>query len=264
MSVNTPTLTGSSDFTITNNTCSGSLDAGNTCSVTVQFAPTSVASLSTTLAVTGSDENSAQVSDSVSITGEGVPAPAGGLTIAPDPYDFSTVEANADTATQVFTITSSGQTGSVVTLNTPSLSGSTDFTITADTCSGTLAEGSTCNVTVQFEPTSVAALSTTLSVSGTDENSDPVNDSVNITGEGVPAPAGGLTITPDPYDFGSLLTGNEDSSQVFTVTSSGLEKEKLVARLRKSSFFVPEVEFCGQILCGGKKRPSPGKLKSQS
>ena len=40
------------------------------------------------------------------------------------------------------------------------------------------------------------------------------------------------------------------------------EEEKLVARLGKSSFFVPEVEFCGQILCGGKKRPSPGKLKA--
>ena len=37
---------------------------------------------------------------------------------------------------------------------------------------------------------------------------------------------------------------------------------KLVARLGKSSFVVPEVEFCGQILCGGKKRPSPEKLKA--
>ena len=40
------------------------------------------------------------------------------------------------------------------------------------------------------------------------------------------------------------------------------EELKLVPRLGKSSFFVPEVEFCGQNLSGGKKRPSPGKLKA--
>ena len=40
------------------------------------------------------------------------------------------------------------------------------------------------------------------------------------------------------------------------------EEMNLVARLGKSSFFISEVEFCGQILSGGKKRPSPGKLKA--
>ena len=40
------------------------------------------------------------------------------------------------------------------------------------------------------------------------------------------------------------------------------EEMNFIARFGKSSFFVPEVEFCGQILCGEKKRPSPGNLKA--
>ena len=37
-------------------------------------------------------------------------------------------------------------------------------------------------------------------------------------------------------------------------------QHQLVAKLSKASFFSSSVEFCGQILEGGKRRPQPGKL----
>ena len=36
--------------------------------------------------------------------------------------------------------------------------------------------------------------------------------------------------------------------------------KKLVASITKCRFFVKEVDFCGHVLGGGKRRPSPGKL----
>ena len=39
-----------------------------------------------------------------------------------------------------------------------------------------------------------------------------------------------------------------------------LKMHRLVADKKKCQFFVREVEFCGHILGGGKRRPAPGKL----
>ena len=36
----------------------------------------------------------------------------------------------------------------------------------------------------------------------------------------------------------------------------------LVCDMEKVQMFVDEVEFCGQVLGGGRRRPSPGKLKA--
>jgi hypothetical protein len=53
-----------------------------------------------------------------------------------------------------------------------------------------------------------------------------------------------------------LLKHNEDVRKVLEV----LKENKLVVDIKKCHFFVPEVEFCGHILGGGRRRPAPGKL----
>jgi hypothetical protein len=40
-----------------------------------------------------------------------------------------------------------------------------------------------------------------------------------------------------------------------------LKQNQFICDPRKCHFFVDEVEFCGHILCGGTRRPAPGKLK---
>ena len=39
-----------------------------------------------------------------------------------------------------------------------------------------------------------------------------------------------------------------------------LKLHRLVADINKCQFFVKEVEICGHILGGGRRRPAPGKL----
>jgi hypothetical protein len=67
----TDTLTGSAAFTITGDTCTGtSLAAGGTCTVTVQFAPASIATF--TAALTSASANPAATA-TVALTGTGAP-----------------------------------------------------------------------------------------------------------------------------------------------------------------------------------------------
>jgi hypothetical protein len=67
-------------------------------------------------------------------------------------YDYGTIDAGTNPAVETFTLRNSGGSGSSVL--TIALSGSSDFTITSDTCTGTsLGPNKTCTVTVQYAPT---------------------------------------------------------------------------------------------------------------
>ncbi len=41
-----------------------------------------------------------------------------------------------------------------------------------------------------------------------------------------------------------------------------LKAEKFIVDIRKCHLFVKEVEFCGHVLCGGTRKPAPGKLRA--
>ena len=251
------TGTGASQFEITTNTCSGTLSNGDTCSITVTFEPTSQGVFSATLNVSGSDANSASVSETAALSGTGAPPPSGDLSISPTSYDFGGVVANQGTDTQTFTITSSGETDSYVDISTVSVTGASagDFSVTSNNCIGVLNQGSTCEIEITFEPTSVAADSGTLTVGGTDANSDASNATASLDGEGTPFPAGELTISPTSYDFGSLLSSSESDTQVFTISSTGdagSEVSGLTVSFSTSpSFYSITANDCGSTLAQG-------------
>ena len=55
--------------------------------------------------------------------------------------------------------------------------------------------------------------------------------------------------------LGTLEQHDRDLRRVLTA----LGNQKLVADAKKCQFFLMEVEFCGQILGGGTRKPAPGK-----
>ena len=72
----------------------------------------------------------------------------------------------------------------------------------------------------------------------------------------------------DPY-FDDIIVGSSGDTYEAAVhahdkdlrrTLDCLAKHRMVADPAKCRFFVEEVEFCGHILRGGTRRPSPGKL----
>src|SRR5436190_17553899 len=91
------------------------------------------------------------------------PAAAGGppvLAFTPSPFDYGQV-AVGQTATETFTLANTG--GSASGRTTIALSGSAEFTITAQRCPGIgLGPGMTCTVTVQFAPSTGGTVTATL------------------------------------------------------------------------------------------------------
>jgi hypothetical protein len=115
-----------------------------------------------------------------------VPATAGAapklgpmLAFTPSPLGYGPVTVG-QTAPQTFTLANSG--GSASGALTVTLPGSAEFTLTADTCTGTsLGGGKSCTVTVQFAPSSPGAAAATLTAASS--KSATATDSLTGTGE---------------------------------------------------------------------------------
>jgi hypothetical protein len=135
-------------------TCGNSLAAGASCAYAVNFAPTSFGAATGTLQIATSVGT-----QSVSLTGTGQ-----GTSLAANPtsVNFGNV-AVGGTGSQSFTLSNTGnQSTSSLTITPPS--GVSE----SDTCSGTLAAGNSCVVTVTWTPTSATSLSGTLSAASQD------------------------------------------------------------------------------------------------
>jgi len=206
-----------------NSTCGDTIQLaqGASCTIEVEFNPGTTGSppisFSAKLDVTtnGGDE-------SVDLDGTGTAGPAGVITITPaGPFDFGDILTGVEEPTQEFTVTNTGQPGSVVTIATAELSlllGS-PLSITENTCiqTGTdveLEKDETCSVTVKDAPTSDGLSERTLTVTGTDANSTQLSDSVQIDGTGVTEAR--PTSDPDAGTSESVVVGPEGSND-FTI-----------------------------------------------
>ena len=142
----------STDFTITANTCGTQLAASATCNETLVFAPTAPGARSSTLSFTDGASNSPQ---NVPLSGTGTPASTTTITISPSSISWGTQNVGTAATAQTFTISAGGSgtanfSGFSFTSTDPS-----DFSITANTCGASLAAGSSCTVSVNFQPTAI-------------------------------------------------------------------------------------------------------------
>jgi hypothetical protein len=264
LAITLPNTSGSA-FSITSDRCSGrSLGARKSCTITVAFVPGgSVESDAATLTATGE-----HASASLPLSGatRGVPLLAwsqGGTTITT--YGYGPVPAG-NILTQTFTLTNSG-TGATEALTT-SLTGSKNsagddaFSIPAgdDGCTGqTLAaNGGTCTVTVQYQPTASGENSGdtgTLSAGGQDlaltGSGGPQDLTLSKTGDGTFSGPFTLADGSKKYvdDFGSSVAS---ASATFTVTNDGTGTSEPL----KSLTFVPGSDNNGGFSisndhCGG-------------
>jgi hypothetical protein len=208
----TVALTGAAQgFTRKDDRCAGTTVApGGSCSVVVTVTPTAAGMLSADLSIQASPGGS------VAAHLSGTAVTPGALHIAPATQNFGMAVVNNGSATQTFTVTNSGQqaTGAV----TVSLGGTdaSAFVVAADGCSGQLvAAGSTCQITIRFNPGDIGAKAASLAVSA-----NPGGTAVaQVSGTGITA--GAVTIAPASHDFGSIQQKMSGSTQTFTVQNTG-------------------------------------------
>jgi hypothetical protein len=186
--------TDSTQFMTLLNGCGTSVAAGATCTIMVDFKPTTVGSKTATLTVADA---------TASLTGTAV---TGALTITPNPANFPNTAVGT---TSTFTVTLTNSSAFAFTLNgwtISSTSGEFGFG-TGSTCGASLPASASCTQVVTFSP-QVAG-----STTGTLISAAGASSTLN-------ASASSLTITPSAKDFGAAqVTGV--TAATLTVTNSG-------------------------------------------
>lgn len=171
-----PSSFAAGDFTITTNTCTGSLASGAQCIVYVKFSPT-LAGLRTA-ALTVTDAAGDVLPINLSGTGSVLamfPPPSPPACIQGNAYTYCNIPVGGTSTAETFTVfAGAALTGLNVSLQpTSGLSSqfaAGDFTIAATTCTGVLPPLGTCTVSVEFTPTTAGLRAATLTA--TDSTGD--------------------------------------------------------------------------------------------
>jgi hypothetical protein len=196
-------ITASGDFSQTNN-CSSSLGAGKSCTVTVTFSPTSVASITGALTFSDGAASSPQL---VKLTGAGI-AP---LTFSPTSLTLPSV-AVGSTSSATLTVTNKQLTA--ISL---SPAASSDYSIAGTgTCGSSLAAGAHCTIVVNFTPQYKGSIKGALAITTNGAFSPMI---VGLTGTATGGPTVPLTISPASLTFLSTGVGATAAAKVITVTN---------------------------------------------
>ena len=142
-----------------------------------------------------------------------VPKPAK-LAISSTSYAFGQTLVGSISTSQSFAVTNTGQSTSGPLAVTLAGNDVGDYAVDANTCTGTLAAGSACSVSVHFAPTAVKTRTASLSVTGTPGGT--VKSTLQGTGT-----SAHLDLSPTSHGYGSVAIGASSDSQTYTLTNTG-------------------------------------------
>ena len=163
-------LTGSSDFTISSNTCTSTLLAGHSCYVSITFAPTVLGAESATLNIADNAPGSPQT---VPISGAGVAQ----AVVSPTSLTWLGEKVGKTSNPKNVILTNNLPT----TLTGISAKATQPFAVSGSTCGTTLASKTNCTISVTFTPTVKGTVTGTLTVTDSANNSP---QKVSLTGTG--------------------------------------------------------------------------------
>jgi hypothetical protein len=203
------TLTETTDYTITTNTCPASgktLAGGATCTISVTFNPTTTGAKRGSVVINDSDPSTPQL---IGLTGTGT----SNVSLSLTSVTFATTAVGVTSAATKITLTNN--TGVILTLSTPAITVTGPFaSASTTTCTNGLAiaASGTCVINVTFKPTVVGFAQGTLSVNDSDVTSP---QTVALQGYGT-----GIKFSSGTINFGTVTDGTQVSSTV-TITNVG-------------------------------------------
>ncbi|MGH9598628.1 MAG: choice-of-anchor D domain-containing protein [Terracidiphilus sp.] len=149
-------------FVVTQNTCTGALGGGASCTVAVEFQPTSDVAATGTLTLSSP---ALATASSVALIG------SGGLEVTPASIAFPTTGAGTTSSPVTLTVANLGAAYALTGLTLTAPSG---FQLTANTCAATLPAQSSCTVEVEFTPGAAGQQTGSLTVASSTLGSTPV------------------------------------------------------------------------------------------
>jgi len=199
-------ITASGNYSEADN-CPASLTNGQTCKMYVYFAPTSSGSIPGTVTINSNGLFSPV--NVVYLTGLG-----SAIKLTGAPLNFGNVLVKTTSAAQSVTVTNAGT--SAITMGTISLTETTDYKISANTCpasGSTLAGGASCNVSVTFTPASTGLKRGAIVINDSDPSSPQL---AGITGNGISK----VTLSPSTIQFPSTAVGTNSAPIKVTLTNT--------------------------------------------
>ncbi len=211
--MNASTLTGgdAGQFAITQGGAPFTLGPGATRNLDVRFTPTSGGLKSATLRLTSTDTDESPLD--VALSGTGTTAPE--IDVVPASHNYGTTLIGA-TSSQTFGIRNIGNAELQVTSVTLVGGQAGEFAITLGGGAFTVAPGATHNIDVGFAPTSTGPKSTTLQLNSNDSDENPINVSLNGTGN---TPSD-IDVAPNSHNYGGVLVGS-NALRTFVVSNTG-------------------------------------------
>ena len=223
------------DFSITANTCGGSLTTNTSCTLSISYTPM----------VSGNETGTLTVVDSAGtqtaqLSGVGESPATDGL--APLNLAFAPQAVGTTGQPQQVTLTNSGD--QALALIATQVSG--DFGV-VNQCGPSLAGHSSCAIVVSFVPTQIGQETGTLIVSDALRS-----QAVTLAGTGLPPP--NISPTPTSVFFGTITVGQTSPLQMVTLTNSGgVELTQLGLQLTAGFSIDAGSSNCGTVLAAGAK-----------
>jgi hypothetical protein len=201
-------VTNNNSTAFTNDDDCGSLAAGASCHITYQFVPTTGGEYAAS--ATGTVDGQPF---SLSLTGNALDPgtlSARQLLFTPSSFDFGDVPLNNSSASQVVTVTN--VSGASILMDGTD-GGSGVFTGSNDCQGQTLANGASCHMTYQFNPTALGVATGTTDMG----NWTGSSFSIGFTGNGINQ----FLISPIGFDFGNVVVNTTSAVQSVVVKNVG-------------------------------------------
>ncbi len=206
----------SSEFTITNNTCSTYLAPAGTCVLTISFKPTASGPQGAYVVVSDNANNVTGSIQIAALSGTGVAVPAAG--VSPTTLTYTSTNVGATSAAQTSTITNSGTGPLTITSITIGGTNSGDYAET-NTCGATLVAGANCIISVTFTPTAAGTRSAAITITDNANNVSGTTQTINLSGTGAGIPA--AAVAPTTVVFPNQNVGVLSAAQTIILSNSG-------------------------------------------
>jgi len=210
----TITTSGTSAAEFAPSNCSNAtLAPGSNCSVNVTFTPAALSARSATLNIVSNATGSPH---GVSLSGNGVAAPAPAVTLSPTSLAFGNQTVGTTSAAKAIKLTNSGS--AALSISSIATTGS-GFASVHD-CAASLAAAASCTINVTFAPTSAAASSGAVTITSVAAGSPHM---VGLTGTGsAPTPTAPVaTLAPIAVDFGMVTLNTPSATRAVSLTNTG-------------------------------------------
>ncbi len=160
--------------------------------------------------------------------------------VSPATLDFGSQQVQTVSAPSTVTVTVIGS----LDLHVTSTTVAGDFSVGSNSCTGTVAAGTTCAVDVSFAPTATGARTGMLTIFG---NLPGGEVTVPLSGTGTTPAA--VTLTPASLSFGVQLIGTTSTAQDITVSNTG-SNVATISQVSAVGDFAISANTCGDSLAG--------------